>query len=197
MTAILGALLAIVLAGSAAAQGEPQTKAIFASGCFWCTQADFLKVDGVTSAVSGYTGGHKVNPTYKEVVNGKTGHYEAVEVTYDPAKVSYAQLLEHFWRNVDPFDPIGQFCDKGDSYRGAIFYLDDEQKQLAEASKKAVETKFGKPVVTAILPAATFYKAEDYHQNYHQTNATQYSFYRWNCGRDQRLKQLWGDGKSS
>ncbi len=186
----LGAALVLAFIGSPSAQ-EKRT-AIFASGCFWCTQADFLKVPGVTAVVSGYTGGMTVNPTYREVVAGKTGHREAAQVTYDPSKVTYAQLLDYFWRNVDPFDPIGQFCDKGSSYLGAVFYGNEEEKGLAEASKKTVEEKFKRPVVTAVLQAVPFYAAEDYHQNYHVTHASQYKFYRWNCGRDQRLEQLWG-----
>ena len=187
--------LALGLALSGAASAQTRT-AIFASGCFWCTQADFLKVPGVTAVVSGYTGGMTVNPTYREVTAGKTGHREAAQVTYDPSKVTYAELLDYFWRNVDPFDPIGQFCDKGPSYLGAVFYGNGEEKALAEASKKKVEEKFKRPVVTAVLAAVPFYAAEDYHQNYHVTNATQYKFYRWNCGRDQRLEELWGKKSS-
>jgi peptide-methionine (S)-S-oxide reductase len=191
--AALALALGLALSGSAFAETR---NAIFASGCFWCTQADFLKVPGVTAVVSGYTGGMTVNPTYREVTAGKTGHREAAQVTYDPGKVTYAELLDYFWRNVDPFDPIGQFCDKGPSYLGAVFYGNGEEKALAEASKKKVEEKFKRPVVTAVLAAVPFYAAEDYHQNYHVTHATQYKFYRWNCGRDQRLEELWGKKSS-
>jgi peptide-methionine (S)-S-oxide reductase len=197
LSAARGAALALAfgLALAGAASAETRT-AIFASGCFWCTQADFLKVPGVTAVVSGYTGGMVVKPTYQQVTTGKTGHREAAQVTYDPSQVSYQQLLDHYWHNVDPFDSVGQFCDKGSSYLSAIFYGNEEEKALAEASKKKVEEKFKRPVVTAILPGVPFYAAEDYHQNYHVTHATQYKFYRWNCGRDQRLEELWGKKSS-
>jgi peptide-methionine (S)-S-oxide reductase len=166
--------------------------ATFAAGCFWCTESDFDKVAGVVSTTSGYTGGQKANPTYYEVGNGRTGHTEGVRVVYDPNKVSYQKLLDVYWRNVDPFDARGQFCDKGSQYRPEIFAHDAEQKQLAEVSKAAVEKKLKRPVVVKITPASTFYVAEDYHQDYYQKNAVRYKFYRYNCGRDARLEAIWG-----
>jgi len=190
------AVTLILLTGAfARAQTAPapgKAIAIFAAGCFWCVESDFDKVDGVAATVSGYTGGKEANPTYKQVSAGATGHTEAVEITYDPAKVTYQKLLEHFWRNVDPFAKDRQFCDSGKQYRSAIFYRNDEEKKLAEASKKAVEDRFKKKVETEIAPASTFYAAEDYHQDFYLKNATKYKFYRWNCGRDQRLEELWG-----
>lgn len=169
-------------------------KAIFAGGCFWCMEPPFEKLDGVQAVVSGYIGGDKENPTYKEVSGGMTGHAEAVEVTYDPAKVSYDQLLEVFWMNVDPTDARGQFVDRGSQYRTGIFYLNAEQKQLAEASKERLgkSGRFDRPIVTEITAATTFYPAEDYHQDYYKENSVNYSFYRYNSGRDQYLKKVWG-----
>ncbi len=154
----------------------------------------FDKLPGVLKTISGYTGGTALNPNYKEVSNGKTGHYESVEVTYDPAVVGYEKLLEVFWHNIDPFDDEGQFCDKGDQYRAAIFYQDDNQKQLAEASKLAVFKRLGdKEIVTSIKPAGKFYPAETYHQDYYLNNSGTYKFYRFTCGRDRRLEQVWDD----
>jgi peptide-methionine (S)-S-oxide reductase len=167
-------------------------KAIFAGGCFWCSESDFEKVPGVISVVSGYTGGRVVKPSYEEVSAGQTGHRESVEVTFDPQKVTYAQLLEDYWHSIDPTDNAGQFCDDGPQYRSAIFYLNEAQKQQAEASKAAVLKKLGK-VYTDILAAGPFYPAEGYHQDYYKKNPVRYHFYRFNCGRDQRLKQIWGD----
>ncbi|MDZ7379899.1 MAG: peptide-methionine (S)-S-oxide reductase MsrA [candidate division KSB1 bacterium] len=197
---LLGALLlgALSLAPSAAQQpadGRPLAKATFAGGCFWCMEPPFDKLEGVISTTSGYIGGHTTNPTYKEVSAGGTGHAEAVEIVYDPSKISYARLLEVFWRNIDPLTPNGQFCDKGTQYRAGIFYHDETQKQLAEASKQALEAskRFKAPIVTEITPASTFYPAEDYHQDYYLKNPLRYKFYRYNCGRDQRLHELWGD----
>ena len=188
--------LGLLYAGTAAAESAEMAgkteSVILAGGCFWCVESDFDKVDGVAATVSGYTGGKEANPTYKQVSAGATGHTEAVEITYDPAKVTYQKLLEHFWRNVDPFAKDRQFCDSGKQYRSAIFYRNDEEKKLAEASKKAVEDRFKKKVETEIAPASTFYAAEDYHQDFYLKNATKYKFYRWNCGRDQRLEELWG-----
>lgn len=169
--------------------------AIFAGGCFWCVEADFDKVEGVTGTVSGYTGGREPDPTYRQVSAGATGHIEAVEIRFDPAKVSYRELLEVYWRNIDPLAKDRQFCDSGRQYRSAIFYHGEEQRRLAEASKKAVEAKLKTRVFTEILPAAEFYPAEDYHQDYAAKNPVRYNFYRWNCGRDQRLEQLWGPKK--
>jgi peptide-methionine (S)-S-oxide reductase len=174
--------------------GEPQRRAIatFAGGCFWCVEADFDKVDGVISTTSGYTGGHTANPSYEQVSHGGTGHAEAVEIVYDPAKVSYKKLLDVFWHNIDPLAKDRQFCDHGDQYRSAIFYHDEEQRALAEASKAAVEKRFEQPVATQIVSAGPFYKAEEYHQDYYMKNPVRYKFYRFNCGRDARLEQLWG-----
>ncbi|MCB0344297.1 MAG: peptide-methionine (S)-S-oxide reductase MsrA [Bdellovibrionales bacterium] len=166
--------------------------ATFAGGCFWCMEPPFDKIDGVISTTSGYTGGRVANPTYKQVSSGTTGHAEALQVKYDPKKVSYEQLLEVFWKNVDPTDGGGQFCDRGEQYRTAIFYDSDEQKQLAEKTKAAVEQKYKIGIVTEITAASTFYPAEDYHQNYYQRNPIRYKYYRYSCGRDQRLEQLWG-----
>ena len=166
--------------------------ATFAAGCFWCVEEAFEKVPGVADAVSGYTGGSTANPTYEAVTAGGTGHYEAVRVTYDPARVTYAQLLDVYWRNVDPFDPIGQFCDKGESYRAVVFPATAEETQAAEASKQAVAQRFGQPVAVEIFPEATFYNAETYHQDYYLKNPPAYRFYKWRCGRAQRLEQLWG-----
>ena len=169
-------------------------KAIFAGGCFWCTESDFEKLEGVNSATSGYTGGHVKNPTYKQVSYTNTGHYEAVEVEYDPKKISYQQLLNHYWLSIDPFDTQGQFCDKGSSYLSAIFPTNSSQRKQAETSKSALQKKLGnkKLIATKIIPAKTFYPAEDYHQNYYKNNPLRYKYYRWNCGRDQRLQQIWG-----
>jgi peptide-methionine (S)-S-oxide reductase len=182
------------LAGAMGQGAEPQRSAIatFAGGCFWCVEADFDKVDGVISTTSGYTGGHTANPSYEQVSHGGTGHVEAVEIVYDPAKVSYKKLLDVFWHNIDPLAKDRQFCDHGDQYRSAIFYHDEEQRALAEASKAAVEKRFEQPVATQIVPAGAFYKAEEYHQDYYKKNPIRYKFYRFNCGRDARLEELWG-----
>jgi peptide-methionine (S)-S-oxide reductase len=153
------------------------------------------ELEGVESTISGYTGGHKTNPTYKEVSSGGTGHLEALQVRYDPSKVGYEKLLEVFWRNIDALDDGGQFCDRGEQYTTAIFYHDDEQKRLAEASKAAAEKELGKPIVTPIRPAAEYFPAEDYHQDYYEKNPLRYKFYRLSCGRDNRLKELWGEQK--
>jgi peptide-methionine (S)-S-oxide reductase len=167
-------------------------KAVFAGGCFWCMEEAFDEVSGVVATTSGYAGGTVANPSYRQVVAGGTGHYEVVEVQYDTSKVSYDQLLDTFWKNIDPLDGGGQFCDRGQSYEAAIFAPSDEAKQAATASKAAVEAKLGEPVATKILPAAPFYPAEDYHQNYYQTNALKYKSYKFGCGRPARLSQLWG-----
>jgi peptide-methionine (S)-S-oxide reductase len=182
----LAALVSVV--GPAAAQGQ----ATFAAGCFWCVEADFDKVDGVVSTTSGYAGGKVGSPTYQQVSAGGTGHTEVVRIVYDPAKVSYQQLLDVFWKNVDPLAADKQFCDTGDQYRSAIFYHDEEQRKLAEASKTSVQGKFKEPVQTQIAAAGAFYPAEDYHQDYYKKNPVRYKFYRYNCGRDARLEQLWG-----
>jgi peptide methionine sulfoxide reductase msrA/msrB len=169
--------------------------ATFAGGCFWCVEADFDKVPGVVKTISGFTGGHVENPTYKQVSAGGTGHLESVEVYYDPSRVSYGYLLDAFWRMVNPTDDGGQFVDRGDSYKTAIFYHNEEQKRAAEKSKAALaaSARYDKPIVTPIRPAETFYPAEDYHQNYHSENPLRYTFYRYRSGRDQYLEKTWGD----
>ena len=191
--ALTGALLA-VMAIHAAAQETEHAKATFAGGCFWCVEEAFEKVPGVIAAVSGYTDGNVANPSYKQVTGGQTGHAEAVEVIFDPAQVTYEQLLDVFWRNVDPTVVDRQFCDVGNQYRTAIFVHDDEQLRLAEASKQALQESkpFAEPIVTPIVAASTFYPAEDYHQDYYKHNPLRYRFYKWNCGRAQRLAELWG-----
>lgn len=171
---------------------DTQKTATFAGGCFWCMQGDFSAIPGVVKVVSGYTGGTTKNPTYEQVSAGGTGHVEAIEVTYDPARVSYQQLLDAFWRNVDPLDQYGQFCDKGSQYRAGIFTHDDEQKKLAEASKQKVQAMFSQPVATLIRPASVFYPAEDYHQDYYIKSRLRYKMYRMGCGRDERLHEVWG-----
>jgi peptide methionine sulfoxide reductase msrA/msrB len=170
-------------------------KATFAGGCFWCVESDFEKIDGVIEAISGYTGGHTENPTYKEVTTGRTGHAEAVQVIYDPARVSYKELLDVFWRQIDPTDAGGQFVDRGSSYRSAIFYHDDDQKRQAEASKQelAASGRFKKPIATEIVKLDQFYTAEEYHQDYYKKSATRYKLYRYGSGRDQFLKKAWKD----
>jgi len=201
-------LLPLIIIGLALGTGfalgddMPKTKdrsklqtATFAGGCFWCTESDFEKVPGVAEVISGYTGGHKDNPTYEEVSAGGTGHAEAVQVYYDPKVVAYEQLLDHFWRHVDPTDAGGQFVDRGSQYRSAIFYHDEEQKRLAEASKEALSKSgiFKRPIVTEIVKFAKFYPAEGYHQNYCSTEALHYKLYRRNSGRDQFLNKVWRD----
>ena len=184
-------IAAVALAAALPALAQP-AKAIFASGCFWCTESDLEKLPGVISAVSGYTGGHVKSPSYEQVSEGGTGHREAVEITYDPTKITYAQLLDAYWHDTDPFDNAGQFCDKGSQYRSAIFFRDAEQKRLAEESKAALEKRFGRKIVTEVLPAGPFFPAENYHQDYAKKNPLRYHFYRFNCGRDQRLESIWG-----
>lgn len=185
------ATLVIFLTVGAAPQPQLAT-ATFAGGCFWCMQPPFEKLAGVGSVKAGYTGGSKKNPTYEEVSEGGTGHRESVEVVYDPSKISYAQLLDVFWHNVDPIDNSGQFCDHGSQYRSAIFFHGAEQKKLAEESKAAVARQLQKPIATDIIPASQFYPAEEYHQDYYRKNPVRYNFYRFNCGRDQRLTEVWG-----
>jgi peptide methionine sulfoxide reductase msrA/msrB len=168
--------------------------ATFAGGCFWCTESDFEKVEGVKEVISGYTGGHKKNPTYEEVSAGGTGHVEAVQVIYDPNKVSYKELLDYFWRHVNPTDSGGQFVDRGSQYRSVIFYHDEEQRRLAEESKRDLDASgvFDAPIVTEIVKFKKFYRAEDYHQDYYKTHSLSYKFYRWKSGRDQFLEKHWG-----
>ena len=191
-------LACFMCSGSLMAEEETGTKtavAIFAGGCFWCMEPPFDAVPGVISTVSGYTGGYVENPTYKTVSKGKTGHSEAIQITYDPTKTSYEQLLQVFWHNIDPFNNQGQFCDKGEQYKATIFYQDEGQKQLAEASKKSIaeqlQKQFIEPVVTSIKQASKFYPAEDYHQDYYKKNPKTYKFYRFTCGRDYRLSKVW------
>jgi peptide-methionine (S)-S-oxide reductase len=193
--AILAGISATVVSTApAAATGAQQAQratAMFAGGCFWCMEPPFDQLAGVVATTSGYAGGRVKNPTYEQVSRGGTGHAEVVQVTYDPSKVTFAQLLETFWRNVDPFDGGGQFCDRGDQYRSAVFYASEDEKRLAEGSRKKVEEQFGRTVVTEIVPAAPFYAAESYHQDYYKKNSLQYKFYSWNCGRAQRLETIW------
>lgn len=175
--------------------GPGLAKATFAGGCFWCMEPPFDKLDGVISTTSGYTGGTRRHPSYGEVSSGRTAHTEAVEVVYDPAKISYAQLLGVFWVNIDPLTRNRQFCDYGAQYRTAIFFHDAEQERLARESKRHIETsgRFTDPVVTQIAEADAFWAAEDYHQDYYTKNPVRYKFYRFSCGRDRRLKELWGE----
>ncbi|SEN08479.1 peptide-methionine (S)-S-oxide reductase [Stigmatella aurantiaca] len=187
--------LASAPASQDAVKPPARATALFAGGCFWSMELAFDKTPGVVSATSGYSGGTVANPTYDLVSDGTTGHAESVQVVYDPAQVSYAQLLEVFWHNVDPFTANAQFCDRGTEYRTAIFFLDAEQQRLAEASKRRIEAsgRFQQPIVTQIAPASAFYPAEEYHQDYARKNPGRYQSYRVGCGRDAHLKALWGD----
>jgi methionine-S-sulfoxide reductase len=187
--------LMFAAAAPAAAQApKARAEAVFAGGCFWCTESDFDKIPGVLSTTSGYTGGKLLNPTYEQVSAGGTGHIEALRVVFDPSKVSYAALATRFFRTVDPVDAEGQFCDRGYQYRSAIFVADPEQRRIAEAAKAQAARGLKVPgkVETLILPAAKFYPAEDYHQNYYKKNPVRYRLYRFSCGRDARLKKVWG-----
>jgi peptide-methionine (S)-S-oxide reductase len=195
VTRFLFALLAALAAFAApapASAAQRSAQAVFAGGCFWCTEADFDKVPGVLSTTSGFTGGRSADPTYDQVSAGGTGHYEAVKVVYDPAKVSYAALAARFLRTIDPIDPGGQFCDRGDEYRTALFVADAAQRQAAVAATAAAARILKKPLATRILPAGPFYAAEEKHQDYHRKNPVRYRYYRFTCGRDARLKQVWG-----
>ncbi len=175
------------------AQAQAIAKATFAGGCFWCMEQPFDNLPGVQSTTSGYTGGTAVSPTYNQVSSGGTGHAEAVEVVYDPEKVGYEKLVEVFWHNVDPLDAGGQFCDRGNQYRSAIFYQDDAQRAIAEKSKQAIGLSLKQPIQTQVVKAEAFYPAEAYHQNFYKTNALKYKFYRFKCGRDQRIAEVWGN----
>jgi methionine-S-sulfoxide reductase len=199
-------LLVIPMTGSAVAgRGEDNAMAnrnelataTFAGGCFWCMEPSFDKLDGVVATISGYSGGHTANPTYEEVSSGTSGHLEALQVLYDPTKVSYDRLLEVFWRSINPTDADGQFVDRGSQYRSAIFYHDAEQQRLAEASRQQLSAsgRFRQPIVTPILPAGPFYPAEEYHQDYYEKNPVRYKYYRYNSGRDQFLETIWGKEK--
>jgi peptide-methionine (S)-S-oxide reductase len=193
-TLLLTAAAALLLvAAPAPARAAERGEAIFAGGCFWCMETAFEGQPGVKSVTSGFAGGATKNPTYDEVSGGGTGHAESVRVVYDPAKTSYAKLLDLFWHNIDPFSAGGQFCDRGNQYRSAIFYLDDAQKQAAEASKRAVEAQLKQKVVTEVVAAGPFYAAEEYHQDFYKKNPARYYSYRAGCGRDARLHQVWGD----
>jgi peptide-methionine (S)-S-oxide reductase len=185
--------LVLITAGASAEEQHVET-ATFAGGCFWCMEEALDKVNGVLSTTSGYMGGHKANPTYEEVSAGGTGHAESVQIVYDPQRVSYSQLLDVFWHNVDPTTPDRQFCDRGHQYRSAIFYHNETQKRLAEESKAALEKSkpFRESIATEIVPASEFYPAEEYHQNFYQKNPIRYKFYKFNCGRVQRLREVWG-----
>lgn len=180
-------------ASAATATGEYRT-AIFAGGCFWCMEPPYDELDGVVSTTSGYTDGQTPNPSYEAVSSGSTGHTEAVQVVYDPKRISYERLVEVFWRNVDPTDAVGQFCDRGSQYRTGVYFADEEQRRVAEQSKAALVEKrpFKAPIVTPIVAASTFYPAEEYHQDYYRKNPIRYKYYRNGCGRDRRLNQLWG-----
>ena len=195
MRSSIGMICLLLVLTQAAAESPRQAVATFAGGCFWCMEPPFDALDGVISTTSGYIGGHKADPTYKEVSAGGTGHTEAVQIVYDPNRITYDQLLEVFWVNIDPLDARGQFCDKGSQYRTGIFYHDAEQQRLAEASKRALEAsgRLDGMIVTEISPATTFYPAEDYHQDYYEKNPVRYKFYRYTCGRDKRLERLWGE----
>ena len=184
-------------AGSVMEDQKQLKTATLAGGCFWCVEADFEKVDGVVEVISGYSGGNEENPTYEDVSAGRTGHVEAIQVHYDPKKITYRQILDVFWRHVDPTDPGGQFVDRGSHYRTVIFYHDDEQRRLAEDSKRALDNsgRFKRPMVTEIVKFSKFYPAEDYHQDYYKTHSLRYKFYRLGSGRDQFIKEAWGDEK--
>lgn len=194
MNALTKIILACCIAASPAALAAETATVIFAGGCFWCIEADFEKLDGVIDVESGYIGGSTANPTYQQVSAGGTGHAEAVRVRYDPRRVGYEKLLDYFWRHIDPTVKDRQFCDIGSQYRSAIFYQNDAEKKLAQDSLRALE-KSGKfaHIYTEIVAAATFYPAEDYHQDYYKKNPVRYQFYRTSCGRDARVKSLWGD----
>lgn len=190
---ILAGVCLMTMLNAEAAEKKFET-ATFAGGCFWCMEPPFEKLDGVKDVVSGYTGGHSVNPTYQAVSAGTTGHAEAIQITYDPSKVNYAKLLDIFWRQIDPTDAGGSFVDRGSQYRSAIFYHSEEQRRLAEQSKAdlARSGKFSAPIVTEIVKAGVFYPAEEYHQDYYKKNPIRYKYYRFNSGRDQYIKKVWG-----
>jgi len=207
LTAGLATLVGIAFIFSATASEQTQSEsaepshldtAIFAGGCFWCSESDFEKLDGVVSVVSGFTGGSDKDPTYNQVAAGRTSHTEGVEVEYDPIKISYAELVEFFWRTIDPTQVDGQFCDKGKQYRTGIFYSGAEQQKIAEESlaKLNQNKPFDAPIVTEITASTGFYPAEEYHQDFYKHNSRRYKFYRWSCGRDSRIEELWGKAHS-
>jgi peptide-methionine (S)-S-oxide reductase len=191
----VAAALLLGVASRLAAQAPakpPLAKATFAGGCFWCMQGEFERLPGVVSVIAGYTGGTKKNPTYEEVSSGGTGHFESVEVSFEPTKTSYEKLVEVYWENIDPLTANGQFCDRGEQYRSAIFFHDEAQRRVAEESKKKVGERLKAKVVTLVLPASVFYPAEEYHQDYYKKNPFRYGLYRKGCGRDELLEQIWG-----
>jgi len=195
---VLSLLLALVSLASASEEASSSAKterAVFAGGCFWCMEGPFDKLPGVISTRSGYTAGHVKNPSYRQVSAGSTGHTEAVEVVFDPAKISFDQLLKVFWKNIDPLDAKGQFCDKGSQYRAGIFYQNESQQASAESSLAMLKNsgRFQKPIVTEITRGSVFYPAEDYHQDYYLRNPVRYKYYRFSCGRDKRLETLWSE----
>lgn len=189
------AVFALATAGAHDARADDPQFAILAGGCFWCVESDFDKVPGVLSTTSGYTGGHLADPTYSDVTSETSGHREVVKIEFDPDVISYGEVLDIFWRSVDPTDAGGQFCDRGESYTTAIFVENEEQRQTAETSKSDLQASgaLAEMVVTPIIDASTFYPAEEYHQDYHSKNPLRYNFYRYNCGRDSRVRALWGD----
>ncbi len=191
-TIAMAAALSVALANSSASTQDLQT-ATFAGGCFWCVESDFDRVPGVQKTVSGYTGGSLDNPSYKQVTAGGTGHLEAVEITFDSSQVTYDELLTAFWHSVDPTDARGQFCDRGESYTTAVFVHSEEQRRLAEASKQIAAQELSQEIVTSIREATAFYPAEDYHQDYYQKSSVRYRYYRWACGRNNRVEEVWGD----
>ncbi len=197
MKSRIGIVLVLCLIVAAAAFAAPANRAtaVFAGGCFWCEETAFEGVPGVVAVISGYTGGQVPNPTYEQVSSGVTGHAESVQVIYDPSKISYEKLLDIFWHNVDPFQANGQFCDHGNQYRSAIFFKDEGERKAAEASKARLESdaRFKGKIVTQIVPASTFYPAEEYHQDFYKKNPVRYHTYRTGCGRDARLKEIWGE----
>jgi peptide-methionine (S)-S-oxide reductase len=194
VSALLLILATPAMARAEGAATDDLATAVFAGGCFWCMEPPFDALEGVVSTTSGYIGGHLANPRYEQVAAGGTGHAEAVKVVFRPDRIGYEALLEVFWRNIDPLDDGGQFCDRGDQYRSAIFYSNEQQRQIAEQSRDRLKQaqRFTEPIVTAIVPATEFYPAEDYHQDYYQKNPLRYKFYRYGCGRDARLRELWG-----
>lgn len=191
--AALGLALALASSLAAAQSEEGLERATFAGGCFWCMEPPYDKIDGVIETISGFSGGHVVDPSYEQVTRGGTGHLEVVQVVYDPEKVGYETLLDVYWRNVDPFDGGGQFCDRGESYRPAIFVQGEEQERLARQSLRDLQARFEQAIEVTIEPFEAFYAAEDYHQNYYDENPIRYKYYRWRCGRDDRLEEVWGD----
>jgi peptide-methionine (S)-S-oxide reductase len=193
MKKLIACLLALCLWAGTAQSADNYKTAVFAGGCFWSMESAFDDVNGVVKTTAGFSGGKVENPSYEQVSQGDTGHREAVQVTYDPKVISYAQLLDVYWHSIDPTDTRGQFCDKGDEYRSAVFYGSDDEKKLAEQTKEQVGKDLGKPVATDLISSMPFYPAEDYHQAYHKKNPVAYGMYRHGCGRDNSLRELWGD----